>query len=61
VLNKKAVELGLIDYVATRRYRAPELLLSNHYRKEVDIWAAVCIISEITDVEAVFHGESEID
>ena len=29
----------LTDYVATRWYRAPELLLSNSYGKEVDIWA----------------------
>ena len=34
--NKQA---GLTDYVATRWYRAPELLLSNSYGKEVDIWA----------------------
>ncbi len=30
---------ALTDYVATRWYRAPELLLSNSYGKEVDIWA----------------------
>lgn len=30
---------ALTDYVATRWYRAPELLLSNNYGKEVDIWA----------------------
>ena len=61
VLNNKAVELGLTDYVATRWYRAPELLLSNHYGKEVDIWAAGCIMGEITDGDALFPGESEID
>jgi cyclin-dependent kinase-like len=47
--------------VATRLYRAPELLLSNNYGKEVDIWAAGCIMGEITDGEALFPGESEID
>ena len=61
VLNNKAVELGLTDYVATRWYRAPELLLSNHHGKEVDIWAAGCIMGEITDGDALFPGESEID
>ena len=49
------------EYVATRWYRAPELLLSNHYGKEVDIWAAGCIMGEITDGDALFPGESEID
>jgi serine/threonine protein kinase len=37
VLNNKNAQLT--DYVATRWYRAPELLLSNSYGKEVDIWA----------------------
>lgn len=47
--------------MATRWYRAPELLLSNHYGKEVDIWAIGCIMGEITDGDALFPGESEID
>jgi cyclin-dependent kinase-like len=37
VINNK--QGNLTDYVATRWYRAPELLLSNSYGKEVDIWA----------------------
>ena len=61
VLDKKAIGLGLTDYVATRWYRAPELLLSNHYGIEVDIWAAGCIMGEISDGDALFPGESEID
>ena len=60
VLNNR-VGSGLTDYVATRWYRAPELLLSNHYGKEVDIWAIGCIMGEITDGDALFPGESEID
>lgn len=59
--NKTSGGAGLTDYVATRWYRAPELLLSNNYGKEVDIWAAGCILGEITDGEALFPGESEID
>ena len=61
VLSNKAGAASLTDYVATRWYRAPELLLSNYYGKEVDIWAAGCIMGEITDGEALFPGESEID
>lgn len=52
---------GLTDYVATRWYRAPELLLSNNYGKQVDIWAIGCILGELTDGEPLFPGESEID
>ncbi len=33
-------EVSITDYVSTRWYRAPELLLgSTHYGKEVDLWA----------------------
>jgi cyclin-dependent kinase-like len=60
VLNNKNPG-GLTDYVATRWYRAPELLLSNNYGKQVDIWAIGCILGELTDGEPLFPGESEID
>lgn len=33
-------EMSITDYVSTRWYRSPELLLgSTHYGKEVDAWA----------------------
>ena len=52
----------MTEYVATRWYRAPELLLGTTiYGKEVDIWAIGCIIGEITDGDPLFPGESEID
>jgi len=51
----------MTDYVATRWYRSPELLLSDRYSKEVDIWAIGCIMGELTDGEPLFPGESEID
>jgi cyclin-dependent kinase-like len=53
---------NLTDYVATRWYRAPELLLgSTTYSFGVDIWAIACILGEITDGQPLFPGESEID
>eukprot|EP00406_Dinophysis_acuminata_P080288 CAMPEP_0179252982 /NCGR_PEP_ID=MMETSP0797-20121207/22490_1 /TAXON_ID=47934 /ORGANISM="Dinophysis acuminata, Strain DAEP01" /LENGTH=319 /DNA_ID=CAMNT_0020960819 /DNA_START=142 /DNA_END=1098 /DNA_ORIENTATION=+ len=52
----------LTDYVATRWYRAPELLLgSTHYGKDVDIWALGCIMGELADGQPLFAGESEVD
>eukprot|EP01022_Parablepharisma_sp_SALTPOND_P025643 TRINITY_DN601_c0_g1_i2.p1 TRINITY_DN601_c0_g1~~TRINITY_DN601_c0_g1_i2.p1 ORF type:complete len:307 (+),score=25.22 TRINITY_DN601_c0_g1_i2:202-1122(+) len=52
----------MTDYVATRWYRAPELLLgTNNYGKEVDQWAIGCIMGELTDGQPLFPGESEID
>jgi cyclin-dependent kinase-like len=52
----------LTDYVATRWYRAPELLLgSTRYGKTVDMWAIGCIMGELVDGQPLFPGESEID
>jgi cyclin-dependent kinase-like len=42
--------------------RAPELLLgSSHYGKPVDVWAVGCIMAELSDGQALFPGESDID
>ncbi|XP_025084800.1 cyclin-dependent kinase-like 5 isoform X2 [Pomacea canaliculata] len=49
------------DYVATRWYRSPELLLGAPYGKPVDIWAIGCIMGELSDGQPLFPGESEID
>ena len=50
------------DYVATRWYRAPELLVGDvHYDKGVDIWATGCLISEMLTGEPLFPGDSDID
>ena len=50
------------DYVATRWYRAPELLVGDvHYDKGVDIWATGCLVSEMLTGEPLFPGDSDID
>ncbi|XP_072040924.1 uncharacterized protein [Amphiura filiformis] len=49
------------DYVATRWYRSPELLLGGAYGKAVDIWSIGCILGELSDGQPLFPGESEID
>mmetsp|Transcript_30738 Transcript_30738/g.49743 ORF Transcript_30738/g.49743 Transcript_30738/m.49743 type:complete len:722 (-) Transcript_30738:209-2374(-) len=50
------------DYVATRWYRAPELLVGDQqYGKAVDVWAIGCMFAEITTGAPLFPGESDID
>lgn len=50
------------DYVSTRWYRAPELLLhAKDYNWAVDIWAFGCIVSELYTLRPLFPGRSEID
>jgi len=50
------------DYISTRWYRAPELLLhSTFYSWSVDIWALGCIVGELYTLRPMFPGRSEID
>ncbi|XP_053115588.1 cyclin-dependent kinase-like 2 isoform X3 [Hemicordylus capensis] len=50
------------DYVATRWYRAPELLVGDiKYGKAVDIWAVGCLVTEMLIGEPLFPGDSDID
>lgn len=50
------------DYVSTRWYRAPEVLLhSINYNSPIDMWAVGCIMAELYTFRPLFPGKSEID
>lgn len=50
------------DYVSTRWYRAPEVLLrSTTYNSPIDIWAMGCILAELLSLKPLFPGSSEAD
>ena len=50
------------DYVSTRWYRAPEILLKGRrYNWQVDIFALGCIIAEMYTKVPLFPGNSELD
>ncbi|CAL7941157.1 unnamed protein product [Xylocopa violacea] len=50
------------DYVATRWYRAPELLVGDpRYGKAVDVWAVGCLYAEMVNGDPLFPGESDVD
>jgi mitogen-activated protein kinase 15 len=52
--------LVMTDYVATRYYRAPEILLgSQRYSQAVDIWSLGCILAEMyNNRKPIFTGSS---
>ncbi|KAM9738203.1 mitogen-activated protein kinase 15 [Menidia menidia] len=53
---------ALTEYVATRWYRAPEILLgSSRYTKGVDMWSLGCILGEMLLGKALFPGTSTIN
>eukprot|EP00300_Choanocystis_sp_HF-7_P015286 c18999_g2_i1.p1 GENE.c18999_g2_i1~~c18999_g2_i1.p1 ORF type:complete len:601 (+),score=117.53 c18999_g2_i1:57-1805(+) len=53
---------GMTDYVASRYYRSPELLLgSKSYTQAVDLWAAGCLMAEMFRGKPIFQGSSTIE
>ncbi|GBG28895.1 Protein kinase [Hondaea fermentalgiana] len=50
------------EYVSTRWYRAPEVLLrSTSYNSPIDLWACGCIMAELFTLRPLFPGSSEPD
>ncbi|NXL86400.1 MAK kinase, partial [Alectura lathami] len=50
------------DYVSTRWYRAPEVLLrSSVYSSPIDLWAVGSIMAELYTLRPLFPGTSEVD
>ncbi|CAH8599457.1 unnamed protein product [Heterobilharzia americana] len=61
-INCKTLLPALTEYVATRWYRAPEILLACHdYTKGVDIWSLGCILGEMLLGTPLFPGTSTLD
>jgi mitogen-activated protein kinase 1/3 len=52
----------LTEYVITRWYRAPEVILCpSEYTKAVDVWSIGCILAELLGRKAIFQGEHYLD
>lgn len=49
---------AMTDYIVTRWYRAPELLLAaKEYTAAVDMWSAGCIFGEMLRGKAILTGK----
>lgn len=52
----------LTDYVATRWYRAPEILIANKtYTKGIDMWSLGCILGEMIRGKPLFPGSCTVN
>ncbi|ORY23049.1 kinase-like domain-containing protein [Naematelia encephala] len=48
----------MTEYVATRWYRAPEVMLSfRKYTKSIDVWSVGCILAEMLNGKPLFPGK----
>lgn len=58
----QVASIVLTEYVATRWYRAPEILLgSSNYTKGVDMWSVGCILGELLGGTPMFPGTTTMD
>ncbi|KAF0700420.1 Aste57867_9045 [Aphanomyces stellatus] len=55
-------DLELTEYVVTRWYRAPEIMLGcMKYTRTVDVWSVGCIFAEMLSRKPLFPGQDYID
>ncbi|ORC85553.1 putative protein kinase, putative,mitogen-activated protein kinase [Trypanosoma theileri] len=59
--NKENIFKDLTEYIATRWYRSPEVLVkSSTYTTAMDMWAVGCIIAELLTASPLFMGNSTL-
>lgn len=53
----------MTQYVATRWYRAPELIVASHqgYGAAIDMWSVGCIFAEMLRRKHLFPGRNLVD
>ncbi|KAI8617705.1 kinase-like domain-containing protein [Chytriomyces sp. MP71] len=52
----------MTEYVATRWYRAPEIMLrARSYTKAIDMWSVGCIFAELLGSRVLFKGTDYVD
>ncbi|KAJ7583293.1 kinase-like protein [Mycena floridula] len=52
----------LTEYVATRWYRAPEIMLAfRRYTTAIDVWSIGCILAELLMGQPLFKGKDYVD
>lgn len=63
VADPELDDVGLLtEYVATRWYRAPEIMLNSRgYSKSIDVWSVGCILAEMISGRAIFPGRHYLD
>lgn len=48
---------NIYDYVQSRFYRAPEVILRLPFGRPVDVWSMGCVLAELYSGRPLFNGE----
>jgi len=61
--NDKDKDVAFTEYVVTRWYRAPEVMVNAmHYDYQIDMWAVGCILGELLERQLpLFRGNDYLD
>ncbi|EIM85103.1 CMGC/MAPK/ERK protein kinase [Stereum hirsutum FP-91666 SS1] len=60
--NQQQRQGFMTEYVATRWYRAPEIMLSfANYASAIDVWSVGCILAELLAGKPIFKGRDYVD
>ncbi|CAJ0932836.1 unnamed protein product, partial [Mesorhabditis belari] len=54
-------QMRMTNYVVTRWYRAPEVILEMGYTDKVDVWSIGCIFAEVLTRKILFPGTDHLD
>ncbi|CAF2972749.1 unnamed protein product [Rotaria sp. Silwood2] len=61
-LSRVASDSYQTGYVATRWWRAPEVIINwERYNEKIDIWSVGCIMAELILLKPIFPGKDHID
>lgn len=55
-----SVLLQIYQYIQSRFYRSPEVLLGTPYDLAIDMWSLGCILVEMHTGEPLFSGSNEV-
>ena len=61
-INNNNMNLVLTEYVVTRWYRAPDVILNaSDYTTAIDIWSVGCIFAEMMGRQPLLQGKDYLD
>lgn len=60
VLMKVLIFVQIYQYIQSRFYRSPEVLLGIPYDLAIDMWSLGCILVEMHTGEPLFSGANEV-